>query len=81
MHCEQIPELFWSCICCSAEFVCKMTEYWKSTPKFYCKFCNTWIADNRVASLMCCYLFFLVAISKNGLVHHDHRAARITTKA
>lgn len=25
-----------------------MTEYWKSTPKYYCKTCNTWIADNRV---------------------------------
>lgn len=24
-----------------------MTEYWKSTPKHYCKYCNEWMADNK----------------------------------
>jgi len=24
-----------------------MTEYWKSTPKYYCKYCNQWMTDNK----------------------------------
>ena len=27
-----------------------MSEYWVSQAKFYCKFCNVWIADNKPVS-------------------------------
>ncbi len=26
-----------------------MTEYWVSQAKYYCKICNTWIADNKAS--------------------------------
>ena len=34
-----------------------MTTYWKSLPRYYCKYCNFWCVDNKIVFLLYLSLF------------------------
>ncbi len=43
-----------------------MTEFWKSQAKYYCKCCNSWMADNK----MVCYTSLLCFINIKYILMH-----------